>query len=109
VPRKVKGRARKERLTVSLSRESARFLRAVRAEERSPSMSALFEKLVADLQSRTEMEQLDKKMTAYYDSLNEAAVQEDRAWGAVSEAALVSHATEEAAGKNRPGLAIVEP
>ena len=51
----------KERMTVSLSRESAKFLRAQRAEAQSPSMSALLEKIVGDLQGRIEMEQFTQK------------------------------------------------
>lgn len=78
----------KERITVSLSRESAKFLRTVRAEAQSPSMSALFEKIVADLQGKTEMEQLDAKIIAYYDTLPESDSKEESAWAAVGEAAL---------------------
>ena len=56
--------ARKERITVSLSQGSARFLRAFRAKVHSPSMSALFERIVADLQNRVETEQLEKRVAA---------------------------------------------
>ena len=85
VPKSTKG---KERLTVSLSRESAKFLRTLRAKVQSPSMSALFEKIVTDLQGKTEMEQLDAKILAYYDTLPESDIREELAWGAVGEAAL---------------------
>jgi hypothetical protein len=98
--------SRKERITVSLSGESIRFLKAFRAEIHSPSMSALFEKIVSDVKGRTEMEQLDDNIKAYYDSLPETSVQEDRAWGSLGEAALVSLAEEER-GEERPQLASV--
>jgi hypothetical protein len=86
---------RKERITVSLSQGSARFLRAFRAKVHSPSMSALFERIVADLQNRVEMEQLEKKIAAYYDGLADSGVQEDSVWGALGEATLVSQVGEE--------------
>ena len=79
---------RKERITVSLSRESAQFLRTICAEVQSPSMSALFEKIVADLQGKTEMEQLDAKTRAYYDALPESDIKEESVWGAVGEVAI---------------------
>ena len=84
----------KERMTVSLSRESAKFLRAQRAEAQSPSMSALLEKIVGDLQGRIEMEQLDARMQAHYDSFRESDMQEEAAWGALGKAALVSQTDE---------------
>ena len=79
---------KKERITISLSRESVRFLRATRAETHAPSMSALFEKIVADLQSKAKQQNDEKQVQAYYDSLTPAAIQEDREMGAVGEAAL---------------------
>jgi len=94
----------KERITVSLSRKSAKFLRTIRAEVRSPSMSALFEKIVADLQGKTEMEQLDAKIRAYYDTLPESDIKEESAWGAVGEAALAL----EEEDVQRPGMAVAE-
>jgi hypothetical protein len=88
MPRVRKGTKGKERITISLSRESAKFLRTVRAQVQSPSMSALFEKIIAELQGKTEMERLDAKIRAYYDALPEAAIKEESAWGELGEAAL---------------------
>lgn len=96
-------RESKERLTVSLSRGSLKYLKVIRSQCKAPSMSALFERIVSDLQAKTELEQLDEKMDAYYDSLSESAIQEDRAWGALGEAALASQTTEE---ENEPQLAV---
>lgn len=86
---------RKERITVSLSQGSARFLRAFRTKAHAPSMSALFETIVADLQNKVEMEQIEKKFAAYYDGLADSGVQEDSVWGAVGEATLAAQAEEE--------------
>jgi uncharacterized protein with von Willebrand factor type A (vWA) domain len=85
---------KKERMTVSLSQEAARFLRATRAELQAPSMSALLERIVADLQGRAEQHNYETQMRRYYDSLPPAAVQEERDWGAIGEAALDQPATE---------------
>ena len=86
---------RKERITVSISQRSARFLRTLRAKAHAPSMSSLFETIVADLQNRVEMEQLEKKFAAYYDGLAESSVQEDSVWGALGDATLATQADEE--------------
>jgi hypothetical protein len=68
---------RKERITVSLSQGAVRFLRAFRAKAHCSSMSALFETIVADLQNRVEVEQLEKKFAAYYGGLADSRVQKD--------------------------------
>jgi len=85
---------KKERVTVSLSQGAVKFLRATRAQLEAPSMSALLEKIVADLQSRAEQQSYEMHMRAYYDSLPPAAVQEGREWGALGEAALQQPDTE---------------
>jgi hypothetical protein len=83
---------KKERMSISLSQESAEFLRVTRAETHAPSMSALFERIVADMQAKVERENYERQMQAYYDSLSPAAIQEDRDWGATGEAALAEEA-----------------
>jgi hypothetical protein len=85
-----KGARGKDRITVSLSPESAKFQKKFRAQVQSPSMSALFETMVADLKGKAEMEQLDAKFKAYYDTLPEQAMTEESAWGALGESALPS-------------------
>lgn len=79
---------RKERITVSLSRDAVQFLRSFRAQVKSPSISALLEGILAELRGRSEMEQLNAKVSAYYDSLSDAQVREDAAWGQFGESAL---------------------
>jgi hypothetical protein len=80
----------KERITVSLTRESVKFLRAQRIVAQSPSMSALIEEIVAGLQARMEMSKLDESMRAYYDSFGESDIREEAAWGALGQEALAS-------------------
>jgi len=86
---------RKKRITVSISQRSARFLRTFRAKTHAPSMSSLFETIVADLQNRLEMEQLEKKFAAHYDRLAGSSAQEDYVWGALGESTLATQADEE--------------
>jgi hypothetical protein len=104
MPRVRKGTKGKERITVSLSRESAKFLRTLRAEVQSPSMSALFERIVADLQGKTEMEQLEAKIKAYHDTLPDTAIKEESAWGEVGEAALALEVEEDVAQPASAGV-----
>lgn len=80
--------SKKVRMTVSLSRATAKAVKTARAETNAPSMSAFFEKLVADWQSAMEQEAYDKRMRAYYDSLSPAAIAEQQEWGAMGEIAL---------------------
>ena len=58
-------------------------------------MSAVFEKIVRDLQARIKSEELDEKMKAYYDNLSPSEIEEEHAWGKLGEAALASLKEEE--------------
>lgn len=100
-----KGVRGKDRITVSLSPESAKFLKKFRAQVQSPSMSALFETMVADLKGKAEMEQLDAKFQRYYDTLPEQAMKEESAWGAPGETALALDKPDEKARRSRTGVA----
>ena len=95
----------KERLTISLSREAIKILKAIKAQAKSPSMSALIESIVADLKSRNEIEQLSVQTSAYYDSLSPAQISDDAAWGALGESALAQDGVE---NEERPQLAHAE-
>jgi hypothetical protein len=53
-------------------------------------MSAVFEKIVSDLQARIKSEELDEKMKSYYDNLSPSEIEEEHAWGKVGEGALAS-------------------
>jgi hypothetical protein len=80
--------AKKERLTVSLSHDTVRYLESGRAHAQAPSLSAQLENLLRDLQARTEMEQVEAKMSAYYDSLSAGEIEEQADWGRVGAASL---------------------
>ncbi len=44
-------------------------------------MSALFEKIVADLQDKSLLDEIDAKTQAYYDGLSDAEIKEQSSWG----------------------------
>jgi hypothetical protein len=85
-----KARARKARITVSVSPETVDLLHDIQARVRSPSMSALIEKIVDDLRGKTELEDLESKMKAHYDHMSEGDREEEAAWGKLGESALAS-------------------
>lgn len=85
-----KARARKARITVSVSLETVDLLREIQARVQSPSMSALIERIVDDLRGKTELEDLESKMKAHYDSMSEVDREEEAAWGKLGESALAS-------------------
>ena len=78
----------KERITVSLSKEKVRFLKAHRGQKGAPSVSAYVERLVAGAQARAELEKLSAHTALYYDSLSAKEAKELSAWGGLGESAL---------------------
>jgi hypothetical protein len=88
----MKARRNKQRLTISLSPESVRYLKAARAERSAPSMSALFEKIVADLQDKSLLEEIDAKTQAYYDGLSDAEIKEQSSWGKLGVLGIAANA-----------------
>jgi len=78
----------KERITVSLSKEKVRFLKARSAQREAPSVSAYVERLVADAQARAELENLSAHTALYYDSLSAKEAEELSAWAELGESAL---------------------
>lgn len=76
---------RKEKKTFSLSRESLRYLEAVRKERNSNSVSSVLDELIRQQQQAKEMERISASITNYYDSLTDKEVAEDRAWGEFAE------------------------
>ena len=76
---------RKEKRTFSLSRESLRYLDAVRKERKSTSISSVLDELIHQQQQAKEQERISASITSYYDSLTDKEVAEDRAWGEFAE------------------------
>ncbi len=96
--------AKKERVTVSLSRDSVKFLRSFRDQVKAPSVSALLESILANLKGAHEVDQLNARVSAYYDSLSDGDVREDAAWGRFGQSALAANEIE----SDRPRLARVK-
>lgn len=79
MPRAVASR-RKERLTVSLSPSSAEFLRKFSAEA-NLHVSTVVDNMVENTKRALELAQLNAGVSAFYDSLPDAIMQEQAAWG----------------------------
>jgi Tfp pilus assembly protein PilO len=77
--------AHKEKKTFSLSRQSVRFLEALRKEQRSRSISSVLEEMIRQQQQTKEMKSISASVTSYYDSLTDQLMEEDRAWGQFAE------------------------
>lgn len=77
--------SRKEKKTFSLSRESLRYLEAVRRERKNTSVSSVLDELIREQQKAKEMERISASITGYYDSLTDEEVVENRAWGGFAE------------------------
>lgn len=73
--------ARKARKTFSLSRESVRYLEALRKARKGKSISSVLEDLIRQRREAEEMKRISASVTRYYDSLSAEEVAEDRAWG----------------------------
>jgi len=75
----------KEKRTFSLSRQSLRYLVALRKERRAKSMSSVLEEVIRQQQQAKELERISASVTRYYDSLTPEETAEDRAWGDFAE------------------------
>jgi hypothetical protein len=86
---------RKERVTITLSRHSAEYVRTISAKERSH-VSTVMESMIETTRRAQELKQLNADISAFYDALPDAAVQEDAAWGQVGAAGLAALVESEA-------------
>ena len=80
--------AGKARITISLSRDKVRFIKAHSGQAGVRSVSAFIERLVAEAQARAELEKLGARTALYYDSLSSLETEEQRAWGELGELGL---------------------
>lgn len=87
---------RKRRLTLSLEKATAAFLKRYCLETHASSISACVEELIRTYRSNLEMKAISVQMSAYYDSITPQEQAEEAAWGTVGEAALAGSETEEA-------------
>ena len=86
---------RKERVTITLSRHSAEYVRMISAKERSH-VSTVMERMIETTRRAQELKQLNADISAFYDALPDAAVLEDATWGQVGSAGLAALVESEA-------------
>jgi hypothetical protein len=74
----------KQRRTFTLSPASLAYLEQQARERRLKSQSAFLDELLQEKSMEQRRAALEANVTAYYDSLSEAEVEEDRLWGEVA-------------------------
>jgi hypothetical protein len=79
----------KRRRTFTLSPESLAYLEQQARERQLDSQSAVLDELLQEKTREQRRAALEAKITAYYDSLNDEEVEEQRAWGEFAEQTLV--------------------
>lgn len=80
---------RKERVTITLSKDSVEYVRTISAKERSH-VSTVMERMIESARRAEELKQLNSGISAYYDALPDAGVTEDTAWGQLGAAGLAA-------------------
>ena len=80
--------AGKARITISLSKDKVRFIKAHSGQAGVRSVSAFIERLVGEAQAHAEREKLGARTALYYDSLSTRETEEHRAWGRLGELGL---------------------
>jgi hypothetical protein len=80
--------AGKARITISLSKDKVRFIKARSEQVGVRSVSAFIERLVAEAQARAESEKLAARTALYYDSVSALEMEQQRAWGRLGELGL---------------------
>jgi hypothetical protein len=89
------GSDRKERVTVTLSRHSAEYVRSISAQERSH-VSTVMERMIEAARRSQELKQLNAEISAFYDARPDSVVQDHAAWGQVGAAGLAALVESEA-------------
>ncbi len=74
------GRGPKLRKTFSLSRNALAYLEGIKRSRGAQSLTAALETLVQEQQQREALERLNQEISAYYDSLTQEEMEEQRAW-----------------------------
>lgn len=77
--------ARKQRRTFTLSAESLAYLEQEARRRKIESQSALLDELLLEKTREQQLAATEDKIKAYYDSLSDEEVEEQRAWGEFAE------------------------
>lgn len=80
---------RKERVTVTLSRGAADYVRTISVKERSH-VSTVMERMIEGARHAQELRQLNADITAFYDALPDERLQDETAWSQAGTAGLAS-------------------
>src|SRR5258708_16567462 len=78
---------RKERVTITLSRHCAEYVRTISARERSH-VSTVMERMIEATRRAQELKQLNADISAFYDTQPAAAVLENATWGQLAAGGL---------------------
>jgi uncharacterized protein YbcV (DUF1398 family) len=81
--------ARKLRRTFTLTPENLAFIEQQTRRRKLPSQSAFLDQLLSEKTREQRLAELEANVTAYYDSLTDEEVAEQRAWGHFAEQTLV--------------------
>ena len=65
----------------TLSRSSVKFLERLHKEKQAPSVSAVLDGIIKDVEEQRKREAIDRAITEYYDNLTDEEERELRAWG----------------------------
>jgi hypothetical protein len=79
----------KQRRTFTLSPESLAYLDEQARQRKLGSQSAFLDELLLEKTAEQRRAALEANVTAYYDSLSDEEVEENRAWGELAEQSLV--------------------
>ena len=85
---------RKERVTITLSRHCAEYVRTISARERSH-VSTVMERMIEATRRAQELKQLNADISAFYDTQPDALL-EDATWGQVGAGGLAAFFESEA-------------
>jgi hypothetical protein len=79
--REQRTRRHKAKKSFTLSQESVAFLEGVRKKRRAGSVSAVLEEILQAVRRQQQRSALESAVAGYYDSLSDADVAEQSAWG----------------------------
>lgn len=78
-------RTDKAKKTFTLSREAVHFLESEKEKRGSESTSLVLEDLIREYRQRAGTKNIDAVISAYYDSLPDEDLEEDKRWGEFAE------------------------
>ena len=90
ISRTVKKTERKAKKSFTLSVESVAFLEEMQSKRSAESVSAILEEIIQAMRREEQRAATERAMKAYYDSLSEEEVAEERQWCEFARRALLA-------------------